>query len=281
MRPVLSLMLTREMRVKTTSSFYDQPCLSQAMALLCSRDCIRSAQAVINLIYDRQTLTHEPGIVEPLPAWWFTTFCKCINPDPPSPPVLNHLVRPSFYLPDWFGSFCSYGPTVIYTAATALVPARVYSYIRGDILQSSLNEAWHRAVKILNRLVPLSSTASRCLAVLQLLNDESAPAIDAGNATANPTADHFKDNRNEKLVPSDMPAVARSDLPMGHSSFTDETVKAGPIMPLSMLPDEQDVSMFSSDALQAQDLTWFDSLPTDLLAIDDAELFGLSQWNQE
>lgn len=166
--------------------------------------------------------------------------------------------------------YCAYESAVIYTAATALIPARVYSFIRGNIPQSSLEQAWQRALKVLGGLVPLSSTASRCLAVLQLLNEECAPSDNAYDDTAAVITD-FNGRKGGAVTVSANAPNFREPNPFSST----QTTTALPSLPNELAPGSQDMFGLSLAASQLQDFTWFDSLPTDLLAIDDAELFNL------
>ena len=73
-RPILSLLLTSDVRAKALSSAVES-WLPFAVALPCARACVLSALEVINLTYERQNWENAP-IVEPLPAWWWEVFCK-------------------------------------------------------------------------------------------------------------------------------------------------------------------------------------------------------------
>lgn len=86
-------------------------------------------------------------------------------------------------------------------AATALIPARVYSYIRGHIPQETLAIAWQRSLDVLRRLSSLSSSATRCLAALELLDEEvvnSDDIIAMSNANISGTSTNYA-NSNENV----------------------------------------------------------------------------------
>ncbi len=106
--------------------------------------------------------------------------------------------------------------------------------------------------------MPLSSTAGRCLAVLQLLNEEIVQNNEAANADADISANQAT-YQNEQPTGATYPLVP--DLNTGQQSyFSGEGAMTAPMLPLE---------------LQNQDFAWFDSLPTDLLAIDNDQLFNL------
>ena len=129
--------------------------------------------------------------------------------------------------------------------------------------------------------MPLSPTAKRCLAVLQLLNEESAQADEMGNARPILAAGFTRSNSNVALEQNDVSAFARPGLPGGQPSYLGEMGTVVSFAPASIPPGQDNIWALPSSALQGQDFTWFDSLPTDLLAIDDAELLNLPQWSQD
>ncbi|KIW23707.1 uncharacterized protein PV07_11886 [Cladophialophora immunda] len=253
-RPILSLLLAQEIRSKAICLSTPHLWLPLSMGLICVRKCILSALEMINIIYEKQ-IDPTSKDIELLPAWWFQVF-------------------------------------FIYTAATALIPARVYSYIRGDISQPSLAEAWQRSLEVLRRLSPLSPTATRCLAALELLNEEVV--ADEMPNSANPTAGHS--DPRDGHTHNEQPPV---NLPVSqpHRSSTvqhdacnntlrpqdDTTTIAPPIwnghrpppqselavaFPMEQQPHQQCNVQGDSFGrmLQMQDFTWLDSLPADLLA---------------
>jgi hypothetical protein len=70
----------------------------------------------------------------PLPAWWYLIF-------------------------------------YVYTAATVLLAARLRSFITAEISQKSIDQSWEHALEVLRRYESCSSSAKRCVAVLEMLFD--------------------------------------------------------------------------------------------------------------
>lgn len=102
------------------------------MAVQCAILCVQSAQAAIENI--RSQLAPEPGLMGPLPAWWYLVF-------------------------------------YVYTSATVLLAARLRSFITAEITQHSLDQSWTHALEILRRYESCSTSAKRCVAVLEVLFD--------------------------------------------------------------------------------------------------------------
>ena len=129
-------------------------------------------------------------------------------------------------------------------------------------------------------MIPISSTAKRCLAVLQMLNEESAVADEMGKAKATLAVGFARNDGLEVFPRNNLSAPTRPDMSMNPApNFGDDVaVTASPTV--GMVPDQNDMFSLSSTMLQGPDFTWFDSLPTDLLAIDNPEVFSLPQWNQ-
>ncbi|KIX99976.1 uncharacterized protein Z520_04614 [Fonsecaea multimorphosa CBS 102226] len=263
-RPILSLLLAQEIRSKAICLPTAELWLPLSMGLICVRKCMRNALEMISIIYEKQ-INPRSNDIELLPAWWFQVF-------------------------------------FIYTAATALIPARVYSYIRGDISQTSLTEAWRRSLEVLRRLSPLSPTATRCLAALELL-DEEVVADEMPNNGPNPTSSKH-DGDDERALdnsphPLDLRAgrlhedntVQRSSCnnntlgsqgegsttivapawsgPSGHRTPQSQTLSELAV-PFRMVQQPQHQYNTQVDSfgrmLQMQDFSWLDSLPADLLA---------------
>ena len=158
---------------------------------------------------------------------------------------------------------------VIYTAATVIIPARSYSYIRGDIPPSKLIDAWKKSLDILHRLGRVSRSATRCLAVLQALDQ----AIVSENGTSLATHHEVGDipSREVSSIPSINPST-----PLNQPSFGEMAAKNAEM--LQMQADQPDV--FADSSLpQIQDFGWFDSLLGDWSGIDNSEFFNLSQAN--
>ena len=154
---------------------------------------------------------------------------------------------------------------VIYTAATALIPARLYAYIRGDITQSALAEGWTRSLHVLSSLSVLGPSAKRCLAALHLLND--VISIEENSTTA----DNLDTSDNADDLPS-KPSVQPS------SPRRDAVSTMPPIPPLPALTD---LLATGGDVFGPgqgpPDFTWLDSLPVGLVAGDYAELLDFSE----
>ncbi|EXJ56366.1 uncharacterized protein A1O5_12633 [Cladophialophora psammophila CBS 110553] len=256
-RPILSLLLAQEIRSKAICLSIPDLWLPLSMGLICVRKCIISALEVINIIYEKQIFPGSRDI-EPLPAWWYQIF-------------------------------------FIYTAATALIPARVYSYVRGDIPLSSLAEAWRRSLEVLRRLSPLSPTATRCLAALELLDEEVvADEIPNANPTSNnPEQDDVRssnappppnlsdsniqrnstvrrDARNSLEPSADNTTIAAAPWESHNVPPQSELVPPFPVEPQpQQQQQEQQCGVHGevfATTLQMQDFTWLDSLPADLLA---------------
>lgn len=75
MRPILSLLLSPEIRTRAIIPSRSESWLPFAMALPCARQCFSSALEVIRLIHERQNWENLP-MMEGLPAWWYEVFCK-------------------------------------------------------------------------------------------------------------------------------------------------------------------------------------------------------------
>ena len=163
---MICLLLTQEIRSNIPPSPDPQLPLSQTIALLCATKCTLSAQELINIVYDNEIKIQHPSNTKPLPAWWWTAFCKL--------PVFMFVTFFRRLILDDLLIIVRI-IVVIYTAAIALIPARAYAHIRGDIPLASLNEAWRRSVSILDQLSSFSLSASRCTVVLQKLNEAIVP----------------------------------------------------------------------------------------------------------
>ncbi|KAH8810824.1 fungal-specific transcription factor domain-containing protein [Xylogone sp. PMI_703] len=256
-RPILSLLLVHEIRSKALSLPAPEEWLPLAMGLIGARKCIRSALEMIDIIFENQNFDCAP-IVEPLPAWWYEVF-------------------------------------FIYTAATALIPARVYSYIRGDIPQKRLSEGWLRSLEVLRHLSQLSSSATRCLAALELINgevfitDETVKnTADTGNTQAqsnnnmNDSGQSYLDNSHGQMLSVDPILRQRSEV-TEKSSLQQQNEASGSnsmqatLTFLSEQHQQGNIEMGDNFAngtqtplmqmqMQMQDFTWLESLPADLLA---------------
>jgi hypothetical protein len=249
-RPLLSLLLFSEFQ--TISSYSDSDLrlwLPQAMALPCTKKCVFAAQQIIDLVFDNQTDDNDVDSIEPLPVWWYQVFCQYIH-------FSSNLHNYS----------CGFVVLVVYTAATALIPAIMYAHIRDDIPKSSLLTSWNRALYILSRLCPLSTSARRCLAALELLNDKIIPDI-------NPEA-RAQSSRPE---PTAHPGVVNGETDISIPTNISNTIgPPGPAMEIPsltmpgsfpVLDQAQNFDFLFSMPTFEQDHMWLDSisLPTDLL----------------
>lgn len=157
-------------------------------------------------------------------------------------------------------------PKVVYTAATALIPARIYAPIRGDVSLSAVSEGWDHSLHILSSLSALSPSAKRCLAALQLFNDEIA--IEETNITISllNQGDNAVDTSTKSLV---------HQRPEG----MEDNLVQRMVQPLS---DFMDIPTNQEEGLGVlhgmQDFTWLDSLPVDLATAEylDLLVFGTS-----
>jgi hypothetical protein len=106
--------------------------LLQRMAIQCSMLRVQAAQAAIQNIFSQ--LPTEVGIMGPLLAWWYNVF-------------------------------------YVYTAATVLLAAHLRPFITTEISPQSMDLSWAHALEVLRRYEPYSSSAERCVAVLEILFD--------------------------------------------------------------------------------------------------------------
>jgi hypothetical protein len=192
-----------------------------AMALSSARDCANCALEMIHIIHQRQNWSNDKTI-EPLPAWWYEVF-------------------------------------FVYTAATALIPARVYRYIRGDISQSELRTGWQRSLEVLQHLSPLSPSAVSCIAALQVLNDE---LVFEGSGTT--SKDRVNMPNPAYHVPDPTP---NAPTPLSEPAFG-ATAPATTLLEDQHLPPAEHIDSM----LQMQDFSWLDALPVDILAGDYADM---------
>jgi hypothetical protein len=151
---------------------------------------------------------------------------------------------------EWYILIDSCADRPSYTSATVLIPARAYSYIRGSIPQAELLQAWQRAIEVLHRLSPLSSSAASCIAALQLL--DKALVSDTSEATGQSSG-----------MPK-TPAVAA--VPEG-------------IRTAVIAADDPDNGVMDNmfAMLEAQDFSWLDALPLDKLSSNPADMPDLWQ----
>jgi len=106
--------------------------LLQRMAIQCSMLRVQAAQAAIQNIFSQ--LPTQVGLMGPLLAWWYNVF-------------------------------------YVYTAATVLLAAHLRPFITTEISPQSIDLSWAHALEVLCRYEPCSSSAERCVAVLEILFD--------------------------------------------------------------------------------------------------------------
>ena len=131
-RPILSRLISSPDADTSSMIFRLQNNLLQRMAVQCSILCVRTAQAAIENIHSQ--LPTETGLMGTLPAWWYLVF-------------------------------------YVYTAATVLLAARLRSFITAEVSQQSIDQSWADALEILRRYESCSTSAKRCVAVLEMLFD--------------------------------------------------------------------------------------------------------------
>lgn len=131
-RPILSRLISSPNTDASNVAFPLKNTLLQRMAVQCAILCVQSAQAAIENIHSQ--LPTEPGLMGPLPAWWYLVF-------------------------------------YVYTAATVLLAARLRSFITEEISQQSIDRSWTHALEVLRRYESCSTSAKRCVVVLEVLFD--------------------------------------------------------------------------------------------------------------
>ncbi|KAJ9203744.1 transcriptional regulator family: Fungal Specific TF [Paecilomyces variotii] len=103
----------------------------QRVTLQCSIICVRAAQELIELIYNK---VPSDGTNGPLPAWWYNIL-------------------------------------YVYTAATVLIAGRLRSAIVAEITEPTVTRSWNLALEILRKYQESSTSARRCIAALEILYD--------------------------------------------------------------------------------------------------------------
>ena len=189
------------------------------MALPCARECVKHALETIAIIHSHQDWSQK-RVVESLPSWWFEVF-------------------------------------FIYTAATVLIPARVYSYIRGDIPQSELLQGWQQSLEVLHHLSSVSPSAVSCIATLQVLDDELV--YQGGDTQVAPSGN---------LSITKQMTQSASQGPSATTGLTQDTAPTSGMGEVSSLHDPDSLDSL----LQMQDFTWLDTLPVYMLSGDYAEM---------
>ncbi|KAL7907576.1 fungal-specific transcription factor domain-containing protein [Trichoderma velutinum] len=100
-RPILALLLTSEAYGLDSANSEYTTSLSRDMGIPCAQRCINSAIAMIDLVWTWRKENFPHFSVEPLPAWWFQTFCAFLN----LPNV--SFTSPFIFFPSFFLSFFS------------------------------------------------------------------------------------------------------------------------------------------------------------------------------
>jgi hypothetical protein len=131
-RPILSRLISSADTNASGMVFPLKNTLLQRMAVQCAILCVQSAQAAIENIHSQ--LPTDPGMMGPLPAWWYLVF-------------------------------------YVYTAATVLLAARLRSFITEEVSRQSIDRSWAHALEVLRRYESCSTSAKRCVVVLEVLFD--------------------------------------------------------------------------------------------------------------
>lgn len=126
--------------------------LAHRTALYCSMLCVKTAIEMINVMNDHLTSDAAWG---QKPAWLYAVLRKCSS------------------ICDWPTAACTMLTTAnqdIYLAATVLLAARLAPIVLlGEVSQDEIQEAWNRALDILDRFQADNVSAKRCVAALKLL----------------------------------------------------------------------------------------------------------------
>lgn len=106
---------------------------------LCCREWLSNMpfyvfEALKQLSRTSTLIPKEPGLMDPLPAWWYLVFD-------------------------------------VYTAATVLLAAPLRSFITAEVSQQSIDRSWADALQILRRYESCSTSVKRCVALLEVLFD--------------------------------------------------------------------------------------------------------------
>ena len=214
-RPTVAILMKPNLRSKILAASNDSSALplSLEMAMACASRCIRASQGVVNTIWDEQMKNYEdPLALTLLPAWWFQVF-------------------------------------FIYTAATAIIPCYIFGELRGPISHESIMETWRRSLILLDRLSQHSSTARRCMAVLQYVSTASSQMVERGDRNISSRSsirtheDLSDQNLDRPIVTTALPGIdfPPFDLASGNE-YIDHAVE----------------EFLAGDIL---DFTWLDSLP--------------------
>jgi len=128
----------------------------------------------------------------------------------------------------------------------------------------SLTEAWQQSFEVLHRLAPLSSSATRCLAALELLNEEIVSEETNGFSTSGNVSrpEPAAITQYEPNLDSQDQANV-SPTPISETLFTASTIQEQQYYPQQ---DEIQVGDAFGSMPELQDFTWLESLPVDLLS---------------
>ncbi|KAH9209557.1 fungal-specific transcription factor domain-containing protein [Leptodontidium sp. 2 PMI_412] len=112
--------------------------LQLAIALPFANKCVLAAQEIVEITHSHQ---RNNGSFEPLPAWWYKVF-------------------------------------YVYSAATALIAARIYRPLHCTISDISIKSSWLRCFEVLKSHTEVSKSARCCVAALQFLDKNIVVAPD-------------------------------------------------------------------------------------------------------
>lgn len=144
----------------------------------------------------------------------------------------------------------------------------MYSYIRGEVPLDLLTEAWKQALEVLRRLAPISSSATRCLAALELLNDELVSEESNGSVNISQGEPASSLDAISATTMQDSNAQAQGQAPSSMLTTTTSQPIFSGINEQQYYPQQYEMQV--GDAFgtipELQDFTWLESLPADLLA---------------
>ncbi|OQD83287.1 hypothetical protein PENANT_c017G07128 [Penicillium antarcticum] len=124
--------------------------LPQRFAVQCSILCVRSAQDLVDMVYNNFP---PNGQIGKLPSWWYNIL-------------------------------------YVYTAATILIAGRLCPAILAEATEESVSLSWQRALNILRNYQSYSSSARRCVLALELLYEQINPSAAAVVSQRSPTFPH-------------------------------------------------------------------------------------------
>jgi hypothetical protein len=238
-RPILSRLISSVDGDASSMVFPLKNTLLQRMAFQCAILCVPSAQAAIENI--RSQLPEDPGLMGPLPAWWYLVF-------------------------------------YVYTAATVLLAARLRSFITAEISQQSIDRSCADALQILRRYESCSTSAKRCVAVLEVLFDRVPQDFERQRQGQVGRQKHDEGEREQQRKEPEHPDAFNVYLPpaITNSPLVPELSQSTPIP--QPAPDSDTAYAawdftLTDDALTfddlgssftATDMSWLDSFPPSL-----------------